>query len=105
MVFETVRRARRRILANEAIRHAVYAASAALASLIVLLLLGTQILSSVWLLVLPVLTLAAGGYATWRRTPSTYRAAQRVDRSLQLADTLSTALFFSAESRGTAEIR
>jgi hypothetical protein len=98
MVFETVRRARRRILANEAMRHAAYSVSAALASLILLLLVGTQILGWVWLLLLPALVLAAGAYATWRGAPSSYQVAQRVDHSLQLADTLSTALFFSAPS-------
>jgi hypothetical protein len=95
MVFETVRRARRRMLANEALRHAAYSVSAALASLILLLLAGTQILGWAWLILLPALALAAGAYATWRTAPSLYRAAQHVDRNLQLADTLSTALFFS----------
>jgi hypothetical protein len=100
MVFETVRRARRRILANEAMRHAAYAVSGALATLILLLLLGTQILSWAWLILLPAITLAAGAYLTWRSAPSPYRVAQRVDHSLQLADALSTALFFAAEERG-----
>lgn len=95
MVFETVRRARRRIFANEALHHAAYGASAALASLIGLLLAGTQILNWPWLLLLPALTLGAGAYVTWRRAPSLYRVAQRVDHNLDLADTLSTAVFFA----------
>ena len=105
MVFETVRRARRRILANEAMRHAAYAVSAALGSLIVLLLVGTQILSWGWLLLLPSLTLAAGVYGTWRHTPSLYQAAQRLDFNLGLADTLSTALFFASDDRAAADVR
>jgi len=96
MVFETVRRARRRILANEVVRQTAYSCSAVLASLILLLLLGSQILSWLWLLVLPVVTLAVGAYATWRRIPSPYQVAQRVDRTMALADTLSTALYFAA---------
>jgi len=99
MVFETVRRARRRILANEAMRHAAYSLSAALASLILLLWVGTQILGWVWLLLLPAITLAAGINATWRNAPSSYQVAQRVDHNLKLADTLSTALFFAAGDR------
>ena len=95
MVFEKVRRARHRILANEAVRHAAYAASAALASLILLLLAGTQILSWAWLFLLPAITLAAGAYLTWRSAPSPYQVAQRVDHNLKLADTLSTAVFFA----------
>ena len=100
MLFETVRSARRRILANEAVRHTAYALSAALASLILLLLLGTQIFGWPWLILLPAATLAAGFYITWRNAPSSYEVAQRVDRSLKLADTLSTALFFSAADHG-----
>jgi hypothetical protein len=95
MVFETVRRARHRILANEAMRHAAYAASAALGGLVLLLLLGTQILSWAWLILMPALALGAGAYLTWRNAPSAYRAAQLVDHNLDLADTLSTALFFA----------
>jgi hypothetical protein len=100
MVFKTVRRARHRILANEAMRHAAYSISAALASLILLLLLGTQILGWAWLLLLPAITLAAGTYATWRNAPSAYRVAQQVDYNLKLADTLSTALFFAGHGGG-----
>lgn len=95
MVFETVRRARHRMLANEALRHAAYAVSAALASFILLLLLGTQILNWPWLFLLPAITLATGAYLTWRSTPSPYLVAQHVDSNLKLADTLSTALFFA----------
>ena len=95
MVFETVRRARHRILANEAMRHAAYSVSAALGTLILLLLLGTQILGWAWLILLPAITLAAGAYLTWRSAPAPYRVAQLVDHSLKLADALSTALFFS----------
>jgi hypothetical protein len=100
MVYETVRRARHRILANEVVRQAVYACSAILASLILLLLLGTQILSWLWLWVLPLVTLAAGAYLTYRRLPSSYRVAQYVDRVLHLSDTLSTAIYFAAAESG-----
>src|ERR1017187_272818 len=99
MVFETVRRARHRILANEAMRHAAYSVSAALASLILLLLLGTQILSWAWLLLLPAIALAAGVYVAWGSAPSAYQVAQRIDHHLKLADTLSTALFFAGHDR------
>ncbi|HXM39789.1 MAG TPA: hypothetical protein VN924_00970 [Bryobacteraceae bacterium] len=100
MVFETVRRARHRLLANEALRYAAYSVSAALAALILLLLLGTQILSPAWLIVLPAVTLAAGAYMTWRSAPSPYWVAQRVDHNLELADALSTALFFAPHRQG-----
>jgi len=99
MVFETIRRARNRILVNEALRHGAYAASAALAALILLLLLGTQILHWAWLVGLPAAALGAGAYAIWRRWPSSYQIAQRVDRGLESPDTLSTALFFATADR------
>ena len=105
MVFETVRRARRRILANEAVRQGAFSLSAALASLILLLLLGTQILNWPWLLLLPAATLAVGAYATWRRMPSGYRVAQHVDHRLGLPDTLSTALFFASDGQPPAGMR
>ena len=105
MVFETVRRARRRILANEAVRQGAFSLSAGLASLILLLLLGTQILNWPWLLLLPAATLAVGVYATWRRMPSYYRVAQHVDHRLGLPDTLSTALFFASDVRPPAGMR
>src|ERR1700722_1218246 len=106
MVFETVRRARRRILANEVVRQSAYACSAVLAALILLLLLGIQILSWLVLLALPLVALAAGAYATWRRLPSLYQVAQRVDRELDLSDSLSTALYFAASgSIAHADVR
>ena len=106
MLCETVRRARRRILANEVVRQGAYAASAALAALVLLLVLGTEILNWPWLLALPAATLAAGAYATWRGLPSGYQVAQRVDRKLELADTLSTAVFFAgAKSHGSGDVR
>jgi hypothetical protein len=106
MVFETVRRARHRILANEVLGQTVYSCSAVFASLILLLLLGTQIFNWPWLLVVPLVTLTVGAYATWRRLPSSYQVAQRVDRKLDLADTLSTALYFAAsDKRGQTDVR
>ncbi len=104
MLFDTVRRARHRILANEAMRYLAYAGSAAFASLILLLIVGTQILDWEWLFLLPAVMLGAGAYATWRSVPSLYVVAQRVDSNLNLADTLSTALFFDTHAR-EAEMR
>lgn len=106
MVFEMVRRARRRVLANEVVRYGAYSFSAALASLILLLLLGTQILNWGWMGLLPAVIFGAGVYLIWRRMPSAYQTAQRVDRGLHLSDTLSTALFFAAtDKHGSADVR
>ncbi|MFN7997869.1 MAG: hypothetical protein U0Q18_29890 [Bryobacteraceae bacterium] len=104
MVFETVRRARRRILANEVLRQSAHCFSAALGSFILLLLLGTQILSWPWMVVLPLVTVGTGIFVTWRRMPSPYQVAQRVDQGVGLSDALATALYFSDRPRGSADV-
>jgi hypothetical protein len=77
--------------------------SAALSVLILLLLFGTQILSWYWLVLIPALSAAAGLYLVRRRLPGPYAAAQMVDARMGLADTLSTALYFSQAPPGPDE--
>src|ERR1700688_5028276 len=89
------RLARRRILGNELLSQGANASCAALAAFILLLLLGTQILSWQWALLIPLAAAAAGVFQVRRRFPSPYAVAQIVDHRLALADTLSTALYFS----------
>jgi hypothetical protein len=103
-----VRLARRRLLGNELLSQGANASSAALCALILLLLLGTQILSWQWAVTIPLAALAAGLYQVRRRLPSSYAVAQMVDHRMELADTLSTALYFSqqqASSPATQEVR
>ena len=88
-------RARRRIVYNELFAQGAVAFSAALLAFILLLLVGTQILDWRWLLAIPSAALGAGLYRLWRRVPADYTVAQLLDRRLALADTLSTATFFS----------
>ena len=66
-----------------------------MAGLILLLIAGTQILDWPVLVAITAVTLVFGAYRMLRRIPSSYTIAQLVDRRLSLADTLSTALFFS----------
>ena len=73
-----VRLARRRLLGNELLSQGANASSAALAALILLLLLGTQILSWQWAVTIPLAALAAGFYLVRRRLPSPYSVAQMV---------------------------
>ncbi len=95
MVAELVGRARRRYLWNELLAQGAWAVSAALAALIILLLLGTQILDWRWLVALPAAALAGGLWRTVRRMPTAYTVAQVVDQRLKLADALSTAIYFA----------
>jgi len=96
MLFELVRRARYRFLCNEVLAQLAYALSAAFGSVILLLLLGTQILDWHWLILLPAVTLGWGAYRVWKRIPSNYRLARTIDSRLRLADTLATAVYYSS---------
>lgn len=100
-VLTLVRRARRRLFRNELLREGTNALSAALVALIVLLLLGTQVLSWHWAVVIPLAAAGVGLYRAYRRRPGLYAVAQIVDRRMALEDTLSTALYFSREQAGS----
>ena len=93
-----VRHARRRILGNELLAQGANAASVALGAFVLLLLLGTQILSWPVVVALPLVAAAAGLYRIRKRLPNEYAVAQIVDRRLDLADHLSTALYFNEVS-------
>ncbi len=95
-----VRQARRRILSNQLFTQGVNAGSAALVSFILLLLVGTQILSWPVALAIPLAAAAFGIYRVKRHLPSPYAVAQLIDQRLGLADNLSTALFFSQVDPG-----
>jgi hypothetical protein len=94
-VLALVRRAWRRLLFNELLRQGANSASAAFAAIILLLLLGAQILDWRVAILIPVTAAAIGLYRVRRRLPDSYLVAQIIDRRLNLADTLSTALFFT----------
>jgi hypothetical protein len=97
-VLTLVDRARRRLFHNELFSQGAYAAIAVLAALILLLLVGTRILDGRWILLFSVLAAGAALYRARKRLPSPYAAAQVVDRRLELADTISTAVYFREES-------
>ena len=94
-MFTLVRRARQRLLYNELLSQGANASSAVLIVFILLLLLGSEVLNWWWALAIPLVAAGAGLYVTLRRLPPPYTVAQIVDRRCALADTLSTALFFS----------
>jgi hypothetical protein len=94
-VRDLVQKARRRILGNELLAQGANAGIAALVAFILLLLFGTQVLSWQVALAIPFAAAAFGVYRVKRHMPSAYSVAQLIDRRLGLADSLSTALFFS----------
>jgi hypothetical protein len=101
-VLALIRQARSRLLRNELLSQGANACSAALIAFILLLLVGAQLLSWQWFLLIPIAALGVGLYRTRQRMPSSYRVAQVVDHRLGLADTLSTAFFFSSDSGNRA---
>ncbi len=104
MIEVLIRRARHRYIWNELIAQGTYAAIAGMAAVILLLIAGTQILDWPFLAAITAGTLGFGIYRILRRIPSTYAVAQLVDRRLSLADTLSTALFFSDAARTVSPV-
>src|SRR5690242_10656474 len=92
---DLIRRARRRHLQNLLLKQGVRAASAAMAGLILLLLLGTEVLDWPWLLALIAGSLLLGFRTCPREFPTPYRVARQIDRRLDLHDSRSTALFYS----------
>jgi hypothetical protein len=93
-----VQRARRRLFHNELFTQGAHAAVAILIAFILLLLAGTLLVDWRWIVLVSTLAVAVGLYRARQRLLSPYRAAQVVDRRMELADTLSTAVYFEAQS-------
>lgn len=91
---DLLRRACRRWLWNQAVGQAAAGACVAVGSLIVLLVLGTQVVAWPWWAALLGVSLVFGLRRMRNRAPSTYLVAQLVDRNLGLHDSLSTALYY-----------
>jgi hypothetical protein len=91
---DLIRRGRRRQASHLAIHAASFAAVVALAGAILLLLVGAQILSWYWLVLLFTGSLAASAYRSRSKLLSAYQVAQSIDRQLGLHDALSTAYHF-----------
>ena len=97
-----VHRARRRLFHNQLLSQGAYAAAVILSAFILLLLAGTQLLDWRWMLAVSTLAIAAALYRARKRLVSPYAAAQFVDRRMELADTISTAVHFQQEDRGSS---
>ena len=93
-----VNRARRRLFHNELFTQGSHAAVAILLAFILLLLAGTGFLDWRWMLLVSAIAVGVALYRARKRLLSPYRAAQVVDRRLQLADTISTAVFFDEQT-------
>ncbi len=103
---EVLEKARRRCVAHLLLDQSALALTIGMGGAVVLLLAGTQILDWYWVVLLAVGSLGVGVYRLRQTIPSIYRLAQRIDRRLALADSLSTAIYFEGDpSRGHEAIR
>jgi hypothetical protein len=82
----------RRLLVITVERTAI-AAAIVLATLVLMLLVGTEVLDWRWLLLLALAGIGITGYQVRQRLLGHYRVAQLLDKRLQLADSLSTAWY------------
>jgi hypothetical protein len=104
MIEDLIRRARRRFLLNETLGQFAFAAAVSVGGFVLMLIFGTRYLEWWTLGIFAAAGLAIGCYRVYRRTPTPYTTAVRLDENAQLHDTLSTALHFSA-SPGAGEFR
>lgn len=91
--------ARARELTHLALDKGALALTIVLGGAAALLLAGTDILNWYWLVLLAAASLGAGAYRLRKSLSSRYVLAQRIDGKLELADALSTALYFSENPR------
>ena len=93
---DLLERARRRLFGQLVLDKGALALVIGMAAVILLLLAGTQILDWYWPVLVVAVSLGVGIYRLRKSLPSLYVLAQRIDRRLGLADSLSTAIHFAA---------
>jgi hypothetical protein len=93
---DLLERARRRLFGQLALDKGALALLIGMAAVILLLLTGTQILDWYWPVLVVAISLGIGIYRLRKSLPSLYVLAQRIDKRLGLADSLSTAVHFAA---------
>ena len=92
---DLLERARRRLLGQLALDKGALALLIGMAVVILLLLISTQILDWYWPVLVVAVSLGVGIYRLRKSLPSLYVLAQRIDKRLGLADSLSTAVHFA----------
>jgi hypothetical protein len=105
MVEDLIRRARQRLLFNEALAQTAFAAAVAIAGFVLLLILGTRYLGWWTIILFAAAGVAVGIFRVCRQTPDVYATAIRLDENARLQDALSTALYFSGHPEGSEAFR
>jgi hypothetical protein len=103
MLENLIRRARRRLVFNQALGQLAFTGALVIAGLALLLILGTRYLEWWTLLLVAAIGVGIGVGRVYRGVPNEYRTAVLVDRSAGLSDALSTAVYFSAHAPGYPE--
>ncbi|MEQ1946051.1 MAG: hypothetical protein ABL995_02610 [Bryobacteraceae bacterium] len=101
-LFEFLSQARRRCISHLVLDRFVLALGAGCGAAIVILLAGSATLHWAWSLIAITAALIAGIFLLRRKLPTSYAVAQRVDKKLSLADTLSTAAYYSGSEEDSA---
>jgi len=94
-VKQLLAQARKRVIGHLVLDKGALALTIGMGGAVLLLLIGTQILDWYWPLLLAAVSLGVGIYQLRKFVPSLYELAQRIDRKAALADSLSTAVYFS----------
>lgn len=88
-------KARARVIRHLVLDKGALALTIGMGGFILLLLAGTQVLNWYWPVLLAAVSLGIGIYQLRSRIPTRYQLAQRIDNRMALADSLSTAVYFS----------
>jgi hypothetical protein len=94
-VKQLLAQARKRVISHLVLDKGALALAIGMGGVVLLLLAGTQILDWYWPVLLAAVSLGVGVYQLRKFIPSVYVLAQRIDRKMALADSLSTAVYFS----------
>ena len=95
MVEDLIRRARRRLIVNEALSQTAFASAFAIGGVALILILGTRYLEWWTLALFGGAGVAYAAFRMRKSIPGEYAAAVQVDAAGELKDSLSTALYFS----------
>ncbi len=95
--------ARKRVISHLVLDKGALALAIGMGGVVILLLAGTQILNWYWPVLLAAVSLGVGVYQLRKFIPSRYDLAQRIDRKMSLADSLSTAVYFSENPKSGLE--
>lgn len=96
-------KARARVIRHLVLDKGALALTVGLGAFLLLLLIGTQVLDWYWPVLIAAASLGVGVYQLRKNIPSTYEVAQRIDHRLELADSLSTAVYFSEHPKAGFE--